>query len=102
MLGCPLLLDAQTRIVVGCGACMRGQMINRAVRVHLDTLLNQMFSRCRVRRFERAALAIFPWRVLEVWTLEKTWERSSWHILGGQFGPSWHGAEFTRSTTGAC
>lgn len=49
MLGCPLLLDAQTRIVVGC-ACMQGQMIFRAV--HLKTL-NQMFSRCHDRCFEQ-------------------------------------------------
>lgn len=46
MLGCPLLITAQTRIIVS-DACMRDQMISRAVRPHeVET-----FSRCRGQRF---------------------------------------------------
>lgn len=54
MLGCPLLLDAQTRIVVGC-ACMRGQMIFRAVQLKSGNIESnvQPLSRQTFRASER-------------------------------------------------
>lgn len=79
-------VTAQTRIVVG-GACMRDQMIFRAV--HLDQV--QTFSRCRGRRFEQPSRASHP-----LMTGGNRGSDPPGHMPGLRVGPSWHGAEFTR------
>lgn len=61
MLGCPLLLDAQTRIVVGC-ACMCGQMIFRAVQLKSGNIEPNVQPLSR-QTFRASDLAIFPWRL---------------------------------------
>lgn len=64
MLGCPLLIAAQTRIIVS-DACMPDQMISGAVRPHeVET-----FSRCREGRFEYNRLG----PCIPPGGLEKTW-----------------------------
>lgn len=90
-MGCPLLITAQTRIIVS-DACMRDQMIFGAVRPHeVET-----FSRCREGRFEYNRLGPF----ISPGGLErKRVGDPPGRKLGPQVGPSWHGAESTRLNT---
>lgn len=105
MLGCPLLITAQTRIVLGV-ACMRGQMISvpSTSTCGLYVLGEQQPSFCQAGQPNVEPLSRHMFRVSsDLVRPSVTPEELEENVvvillatmLGPQLGSSWHGAEFS-------